>query len=108
MSCVRRCWQRRMDACGLHRKAQGELMRDVATPDVDPQSLSMGDRELLRLLSEERSTEEIAENISLGPDEVEERLENLLQRLGLAGRAQAVLYATRQGLVPAELRPYLV
>ena len=32
----------------------------------------------------------------------------LMERLGLAGRAQAVLYATRQGLVPAELRPYLV
>lgn len=85
----------------------GRLMRDVSTPEVDAQSLSAEDRELLCLLGQERSTDEIADELSLEPDEVEERLEALLQRLGLAGRAHAVLYATRQGLVPAGLRPYL-
>ncbi|MGE5602596.1 MAG: response regulator [Nitrososphaerales archaeon] len=86
----------------------GRLMRDVLTPEVDAGSLSKDDRELLCLLGKERSTDEIAEELSLPASEVDERLEVLLQRLGLAGRAQAVLYATRQGLVPAGLRPDLV
>ncbi len=85
----------------------GRLMRDVPTPEINGQDLTPDDRELLCLLGQEHSTREIAEELSLAPDEVEERLEALLQRLGVAGRAQAVLYATRAGIVPASVRPYL-
>lgn len=88
-------------------ESAGRLMRDVPTPDTDPQTLTKVERELLCLLGQEHSTQEIAEGLSVEPREVEELLEALLRRLGLAGRAQAVLYATRQGLVPAGLRPYL-
>lgn len=88
-------------------ESAGRLMREVPTPDTNGQSLSNDDRELLSLLGQGHSTGEIAAEMSLQPGEVDERLEALLDRLGLAGRAQAVLYATRQGLVPAGLRPYL-
>ncbi len=85
----------------------GRLMRDVPTPELNPQSLSGEERELLCLLGRERSTEEIGAEMSLSPEEAEEMVEKTLHRLGMAGRAQAVLYATRQGLVPADVRPYL-
>jgi DNA-binding NarL/FixJ family response regulator len=88
-------------------ESAGRLMRDVATPSTDAQSLSEDERKLLYLLGRERSTNEIARELALEPNEVDKRLEILLQRLGLAGRAQAVLYATRQGIVPVGLRPYL-
>jgi two-component system, NarL family, response regulator LiaR len=88
-------------------ESAGRLMRDVPTPDANPGALSDEDRELLSLLAQERSTVEIARTMGLEQGEVETRLEALLQRLGLAGPAHAVLYATRQGLVPAGLRPYL-
>lgn len=88
-------------------ESAGRLMRDVLTPDTDPRALEKDEREMLCLLSREHSTQEIAEGMSLEPGEVERRLEALMHRLGLAGRAHAVLYATRQRLVPAELRPYL-
>lgn len=88
-------------------ESAGRLMRDVPTPDADPESLSSEDRGLLCLLGQERSTMEIAAEMSLTPEEVEKRLEAILHRLNLAGPAQAVLYATRRGLVSADLRPYL-
>lgn len=88
-------------------ESAGRLMRDVPTPDTSANTLSAEDRQFLSMLAAERSTIEIAAAVALAPEEADGRLEALLQRLGLAGRAQAVLYATRQGLVPAELHPYL-
>lgn len=86
----------------------GRLMRNVTTPEVDGQNLAREEQDLLCLLCQERSTIEIARELALAPEEVDTRLDALLLRLGLAGRAQAVLYATRQGLAPAGMRPYLV
>jgi two-component system, NarL family, response regulator LiaR len=88
-------------------ESAGRLMRDVPTPDADPDALDSEDRELLCLLGQEHSTMEIAAEMSLTPEEVEKHLEALFLRLELTGRAQAVLYATRRGLVSADLRPYL-
>jgi DNA-binding NarL/FixJ family response regulator len=85
----------------------GRLLREVPTPDVDPASLPDEEREMLRLLSEGYSAAEIAAALPCDLTRAEAGLEDILGRLGLAGRAHAVLYATRKGLVPAELRPYL-
>jgi DNA-binding NarL/FixJ family response regulator len=85
----------------------GRLLREVPTPDVDPASLPDEEREMLRLLSEGYSAAEIAAALPCDLARAEAGLEDILGRLGLAGRAHAVLYATRKGLVPAELRPYL-
>ncbi len=93
--------------CFPHESA-GRLMRDAHTPDVDPQTLPDGEREVLRLLAAGRSTAEIAGALGCNEDEADERLNAAMSGLRLGGRAQAVLYATRKGLVPADLRPYLV
>ncbi len=61
----------------------GRLMRDVPTPDGGGDGLSQEDRQLLSLLAREHSTDEIAAQMSLAPDEVDRRLEALMQRLSL-------------------------
>jgi DNA-binding NarL/FixJ family response regulator len=89
-------------------ESAGRLMQDVPTPDVDPMTLPDAERELLTLLAAGRSTTEIGAALGCDNDEVDARLDAVMSRLRVAGRAQAVLYATRKGLVPADLRPYLV
>lgn len=88
-------------------ESAGRLLREVLTPEVDPTDLLDDEREMLRLLSEGYSTAEIGAALNCDATHVDLCLATALERLGLAGRAQAVLYATRKGLVPAELRPYL-
>jgi DNA-binding NarL/FixJ family response regulator len=89
-------------------ESAGRLMQDVPTPQVDPRTLAEADLQMLTLLAAGRSSAEIGEAAHRAAAEVDADLNALMQRLGIAGRAQAVLYATRAGLVPAELRPYLV
>ncbi len=88
-------------------ESAGRLLREVKTPELDPIMLPDDEREMLRLLSEGRSAAEIAAALGCDAERVDVGLAAALSRLGLAGRAQAVLYATRKGLVSAELRPYL-
>jgi two-component system, NarL family, response regulator LiaR len=91
----------------FHPESAGRLLREVSTPDIDPATLPAKDLEVLRLLSQGRSAAEIAQEVGCDTPAAERALASILERLGLSGRAQAVLYATRKGLVPAELRPYL-
>jgi DNA-binding NarL/FixJ family response regulator len=88
-------------------ESAGRLLREVPTPDAEPSALSDAELAMLCLLSEGRSAAEIAAALGCDRATVDRGLAAALQQLGLAGRAQAVLYATRKGLVPAELRPYL-
>lgn len=85
----------------------GRLMREVKTPDIDPATLPDDERDMLRLLGEGCSVPEIAAACGCDALTVERGLAAVCARLRLNGRSQAVLYATRKGLVPPELRPYL-
>lgn len=89
-------------------ESAGRLMQDVPTPNVDPQTLPDDERQALSMLAAGQSTAEIGEALGCAQAEVDRRLDAAMSGLNIAGRAQAVLYATRQGLVPADLRPYLV
>jgi two-component system, NarL family, response regulator LiaR len=91
----------------FHPESAGRLLREVRTPDTDPATLPADEHEMLRLLSQGRSVADIASTMGCGSADAERGLASALHRLGLAGPAQAVLYATRKGLVPPELRPYL-
>ena len=62
---------------------------------------------MLRLLAEGRSAAEVAASLGCVVEAVEQELAALLGQLGLAGRAQAALYATRAGLAQTDLSPYL-
>jgi two-component system, NarL family, response regulator LiaR len=92
----------------LPSESAGRLMQDARTPDVNPENLTADQRELLTLLAAGHSTAEISDARDCSPAVVDADMNALLARLSLAGRAQAVLYATRKGLVAPDLRPYLV
>ena len=89
-------------------ESAGRLMQDVSTPDVDPMMLSADCRGMLSLLAAGYSSAEIGHALGRTQADVDAGLDAAMTHLNIGGRAQAVLYATRKGLVPAELRPYLV
>jgi DNA-binding NarL/FixJ family response regulator len=55
--------------------------------------------EIVRLASEGLRNREIAERLSITEGTVKIHLHNIYEKLGVTGRAQLILYATRQGLV---------
>lgn len=75
----------------LERAADGELVRE------DP--LSPREREVVKLVAEAYSSEQIAELLVISPKTVERHRENILNKLGLRDRVELTRYAIRHGLV---------
>lgn len=61
--------------------------------------LTAREREILQLVAEGRSNKEIAGTLHLSPLTVETHRKNILEKLGLHGAADLVLYAVRKGLI---------
>ena len=66
--------------------------------------LTVRQQELLALLGEGRSDQEIAKILHLSEATVRSHVHHMLQRLGLETRAQVVAYAGKQGRGSADLR----
>lgn len=63
------------------------------------QLLTMREREVLQLLAEGKSNKEVATLLRLSPYTVETHRANILQKLGLRGLPELILYAVRKGIV---------
>ncbi len=61
------------------------------------------EREVLQLLAEGCSTEEIAARVSLSPKTVYYHREQVMEKLGIRSVAELTRYAIQEGLTPAEL-----
>lgn len=61
--------------------------------------------QLLKLVAAGLSNKEIAARLSFAESTVKNRLSMLFQKLGVADRTQAAIYAISVGLAPAELAP---
>ena len=61
------------------------------------------EREVLQLLAEGCTTEQIATRICLSPKTVYYHREQVMAKLGLRSVAELTRYAIREGLTPAEL-----
>jgi NarL family two-component system response regulator LiaR len=83
----------------LSPKAAARLMREVRTPDKNPQSLTERETDVLRLLAQGQSNKEIAHNLSVGEQTVKTHVSHILAKLEVPSRTQAALYAMRIGLV---------
>lgn len=89
----------------LSRTMTGKLLRQVARaapaplPSAQPDSLSERERQVLVLLAEGLSNEEIAEALGIAENTVRNHVRNILEKLGLKNRVQAAVYAVRQGMV---------
>ena len=82
----------------LHPKVAARLVQHTAQPagfaDFTPR-----ERDVLRLLAEGFANKEIAHRLSLSQKTVKTHVSNILQKLGVADRTQAALFAVRRGLV---------
>jgi DNA-binding NarL/FixJ family response regulator len=75
----------------LERAVEGEFVPD------DP--LTPREREVVKLVAEAHTSEEIADLLVISPKTVERHRENVLAKLGLRDRVQLTRYAIRHGLV---------
>lgn len=75
----------------LQRVADGEPVRE------DP--LTPREREVVKLVAEAYTSEQIAELLVISPKTVERHRENVLGKLGLRDRVELTRYAIRHGLV---------
>ncbi len=82
---------------GLGRSRPSEVLGVAGDEAVSP--LTARQRDVLRLLAEGRSTDDIAASLSLSPTTVRNYIARILAALGVNTRLQAVLAARQRGLV---------
>jgi len=83
----------------IAKKLMLELQR---TPDLPPteEPLTLREMEVLRLVAQGLTNQEIAKSLMIGVGTVRTHVSNILAKLHLANRTQAALYALRGGLTP--------
>lgn len=77
------------------------LLREVRTPE-NPEPLTERETEVLRQLALGKSNKEIAADLVIAEKTVRTHVSNILGKLGVTSRTQAVLHAVRSGLVSLE------
>ncbi len=90
----------------LHPTVALKLIRELNQPSGLPLSeepLSERELETLRLVAQGLANQEIADKLSISERTVGKHVSNILDKLHLANRTQAALYALRRGL--ADLHP---
>jgi len=85
----------------LTPQASAYLMREVRTPEAK-EALTEREREVLLLLAQGYSNQEIGRDLQIAEDTVKTHVKHILAKLGVQSRTQAVLGAMRLGLVSSE------
>jgi NarL family two-component system response regulator LiaR len=78
-----------------------ELQRPSALPPTE-EPLTEREMDVLRLVAQGLTNQEIAESLVIGVGTVRTHVSNILAKLHLANRTQAALYALRGGLTPPD------
>jgi NarL family two-component system response regulator LiaR len=89
----------------IEPRIANKLMREIQrTSDSPPteEPLTNREMEVIRLIAEGLSNQEIAERLVISERTVRTHVTNILGKLHLANRTQAALYALREGLTDAE------
>ncbi len=93
----------------MTRQTTARLMKGLA--DLSPQraepaqSLTEREIELLRLVAEGMSNKAIAQTLSISENTVKYHMRNILQKLGVQNRTEAVTQAIRAGLLDPDPSP---
>lgn len=82
----------------LSPEAATVLLREVRTP-TSPDRLTERETEVLQLLADGQSNKEIARKLQIAETTVKSHVKSIMQKLDVASRTQAALYAVRAGLV---------
>lgn len=85
----------------IARKVLQELSRPSERPPT-PDPLTPREVEVLQLVAQGRSNQEIADLLVISETTVRTHVSNILNKLHLASRTQAALYALREGLASLE------
>ena len=84
----------------VHPAVAARLMREVAAKDTAPShSLTARELEVLRLVARGLPNKQIARELEIAEKTVKTHVSNILQKLDLHDRTQAVVYALREGIV---------
>jgi two-component system, NarL family, response regulator LiaR len=83
----------------IAKKLMHELQRSSELPPTE-EPLTQRQMDVLRLVAQGLSNQEIAEVLVLGEGTVRSHVSNILAKLHLANRTQAALYALREGIAP--------
>jgi DNA-binding NarL/FixJ family response regulator len=90
----------------ISKKLAGKLLHEfarqaAAAPAASPPGSELGDREqeVLRLVTDGLTNRDIAARLNLSENTVKYHLKNIMQKLHLRNRAQAVAYALQSGLL---------
>ena len=89
----------------LHPTVAAKLMQELAQTgrrQASPDSLTDRELDVLRLIARGMSNKEIALELRVAEKTVKTHVSNILQKLHLADRTQAALYAVRERLVDPE------
>jgi DNA-binding CsgD family transcriptional regulator len=84
--------------CGLGERAAALRAAAAAAAPAWPAGLTGREVEVLRLIAAGRSNRAIAEALFISPNTVLHHVSNIFAKTGVANRAEAAAYATRQGL----------
>ncbi len=88
----------------LHPVIARKLLQEIARPaerEPAPEALTAREMEVLRLIAEGLSNQDIADRIMVSESTVRAHVSRILGKLHLASRTQAALYAVREGLADA-------
>ena len=80
----------------------GSVLQDLVASARIRDDLTDREMEVLRLLAHGRTNPEIAEELVVGVETVKTHVGNILAKLHLAHRTQAVIHALKQGLISLE------
>jgi DNA-binding NarL/FixJ family response regulator len=79
-----------------------QLTRSLVAPKPQPlQALTDREREILVLVAQGLSNQQIADSLVISERTARTHVSNILSKLGLASRTQAALLAIREGIAPA-------
>jgi two-component system, NarL family, nitrate/nitrite response regulator NarL len=88
----------------LERQSVARAMDRVLRRESDLQQISRiltpREIEIVRLVTEGLRNREIAERLTITEGTVKIHLHNIYEKLGVSGRPQLILFATRQGITP--------
>jgi DNA-binding NarL/FixJ family response regulator len=84
----------------LYPAAVTRLIADLlARPEEPPDPLTPRELQIVKLIAEANTNEQIAQALTISPRTVERHRENILGKLGMRDRVELTRYAIRRGLV---------